>query len=526
MALMLLVGAFVVIWRSGSGLQWHALPLVVAALLFLPWIQFLVGLLPFAGQAWLSSGYLLGFLLALLIGARWESVGPGQLMVSLITAIGLAAIASVGLQLYTWSGLSSGGALGILALGDIGARQSANLGQPNQLATLLTWGLLACFWAYLRGKLSATASIFTAAYLVLGLALTQSRMGFLSASVVLLAIWLWRRLWPSCLVPWTATGLYAFLLGCPALFRFLDAALLLGHDTNYVRLEQQSELRLGASRLFLQAIVERPFFGYGWTEVAAAQIAVADQFPGLSGIFAHSHNLLLDLALWIGLPLGLLVMAALFRWFWLALRAIRRPDEAVVYLMLVVIGIHAFVEFPLQYAYFLIPVGLFMGTLNVNLGVRVIWTSPKWLLAGLWLTVAISLGVTLRDYARVDASYTTLRLEQGLLGQGRPPMGGPPDVWVLTHMREWIKIARYKAHENMTRQELDEMVVMTTSYPSLSSAYRLASALALNERPVEARAWLVKICLFTDDHGCSLAKRTWETESQNAPALEAIDWPK
>lgn len=523
---MVLIGALPVLWRTHSRLKWHGLSCLVAVLVLLPWIQFSLGLIPFAGQAWISSCYLMGFLLALLVGARWQMGSPDQLVIGLFSAVGLAAIVSVGLQLYTWLNLSEGGALGLWALGDVGNRPSANLGQPNQLATLLIWGLLACFWAYSHRVLSAASAIFTASFLLLGLALTQSRTGLLAASAVLLAVWVWRSLWPSRVLPLVASSLFLYLLICPTLLRWLKGALLLGQDEVYVMNQQSVVQRLSAWRLFAQAILERPMFGYGWSETTSAQMAVADQFPSLGGVFSHSHNLFLDLALWTGIPIGALIGVVLIRWFWLRFRALRQGDDAILLLVVGVVGIHALLEFPLQYAYFLIPAGLIMGILNVRTGARVLWTSTRWVLGAVWLAAAIGLGVTIRDYARVDASYIKLRLEQGLLGQGRPPLGGPPDVWVLTQMREWIRMQRYKVHPKMSQQELDEMVVMTTWYPSLSSAYRLATALALNARPDEARAWLGKICQFTDDRECSLAQRTWEVESQNSPSMGAIAWPR
>jgi hypothetical protein len=521
-----LLGALAVLIRTRSALNWHALPCLVAGLVFLPWVQYFLGLLPYAGQAWMSSAYLLGFLLALLVGARWEQASPDQLAHALFTAIGMAAIASVGLQLYSWLGLSDSGAMGMWSLGVTGGRPYANLGQPNQLATLLLWGLIACLWAYLRRAISGATAVFVVAFLLLGLALTQSRAGFLSLTVILGAVWFWRGLWSSRLVPRVALGLYIYFLTCSPLLRWLNAALLLGQDDLYLIVQRQGDLRLSAWRLFVQAIVDRPWLGYGWTDVSSAQMAVADQFSGLGGIFQQSHNLFLDLMLWTGVPIGLLITGILVRWFWRRLRAVRQPEDVALFLLLTVVGIHALVEFPLQYAYFLLPIGLVMGILNVRLGARVVASTPYGILSGLWLSAALVVGVTVRDYAHVDASYTLLRLEQSIIGQGRGTMGGPPDVWVLTQLREWILVTRYKAREGMSQQELAQLAMLTRTNPSLSLAYRLATALALNNRPGEARAWLGRICKFTDEEKCRLAQDTWARESPNDPRTAAIRWPK
>ena len=44
--------------------------------------------------------------------------------------------------------------------------------------------------------------------------------------------------------------------------------------------------------------------------------------------------------------------------------------------------------------------------------------------------------------------------------------------------------------------------------------------------PDEARAWLARICKFTDEKECRLAQKTWEKESPNDPRTAAIQWPK
>ena len=101
-------------------------------------------------------------------------------------------------------------------------------------------------------------------------------------------------------------------------------------------------------------------------------------------------------------------------------------------------------------------------------------------------------------------------------------MGGPPDVWALTQLREWIVVARYKAHPGMSQRELTEMTVMTHVYPAVDLIYKLATALALNGQPDEARVWLRKICKVADESQCRLGQRSWAQDSRMA----AIQWPK
>ncbi len=526
MATLTLIGGIIFVVRARAHVEWHFLSCVAVGLVILPWLQWAAGLLPYVGQAWISSSYLLGFSLALLVGAFWERASPGQLAHGLFFAIGLAAVASVGLQLFSWLRLADGGALGLMALGQAGGRPAANLGQPNQLATFLVWGLMACLWGYLHRRLGHASAAIVAIFLLLGLSLTQSRTGLLVVSCLLGIVWMYRHLWPSRRMSLVATGLYLGYLAFTPLLRWLYALLLLGQEGVQLRLQQSGESRLQAWQLFVGALFERPVFGYGWTEVTAAQLTVAEKFPSLESIFSHSHNLFLDLLLWSGIPVGLTLIGTLVVWFWNRATLVRQPQEAVLLMLLFSLGVHALLEFPVEYAYFLVPAGLIMGILNVRLKARVIFMTSRWPLVGLLLAGVLALGVTLRDYARVDESYGLLRLEQSLIGAGRSPLGGPPDVWLLTHLRDWIKLARTKPAKNMSPQALQELENAASAYPSLSSAYVLAKALALNGQPDKARSWLAKICKFTDSRDCRVAQRSWEREAFDDPRTLAIRFPR
>lgn len=163
-----------------------------------------------------------------------------------------------------------------------------------------------------------------------------------------------------------------------------------------------------------------------------------------------------------------------------------------------------------------------MGMLNIRLAMPVVANTSRWVLSSVWLAAAIIFGVTLRDYAQVDVSYGLLRLEQSIIGQGRPPMGGPPDVWALNQLRAWIVVTRYKPHAGMTQEELEKMTTITRLYPSLYLTYGLAVALTLNGRSEEAIVWLKKMCKIADKKQCSASQHRWEQDSR----LPAIQWPK
>lgn len=505
-----LMGALAVLLRVRAPLQWPTLACWVAPLVLLPWLQWLGGLLPWSGQAWISSVYLLGFLLALLAGRHWESACPGQLPQALLGAIVLAAVMSVGLQLGTWQQVIPNGPTDILSMGLSGNRPYANLGQPNLLATLLLWGLLGGLWAYVSGSLGHFSAALLAAFLLVGLAMTGSRMGWLALTALLAALWLWRGLWANSLLPWAATALYGWFLLCPVLLRRIDELSGAGTagDTWGPR-DLAGDIRLKAWRVFLEAVLERPWLGYGWTDLGVAQLAVAGRFESLGMRFGHAHNLVLDLVLWTGLPLGLLLTAVLAVWCWRKLRAVRQAQDAVLLLFVGIVGGHAMLELPLHHALFLLPTGLVMGVLDARMGLSPALTTPRWSLGLIALAAALALGATTRDYLRIEASYNALRLEQARIGLSTTPPWQAPEPWVLNAHAEWLRVARLELGTGMSRENLEAMENMTLIFPSPATLYRMATALALNQRPEDALGYVRKACQISEIATCQAILLTW-----------------
>jgi hypothetical protein len=108
-----------------------------------------------------------------------------------------------------------------------------------------------------------------------------------------------------------------------------------------------------------------PWVGIGPGELQFNQLLLMDHYKAV--LFASSaHNLLLDLLVMTGV-LG----TAGFAWFGIAwlLRIRKRPvspETAVILLLLASHGIHALLEFPEWYGFFLFPAAFLMGALETR----------------------------------------------------------------------------------------------------------------------------------------------------------------
>lgn len=521
MAAVLTLGAAALILRTSGPVVWHGVTLMVAALVLVPGLQYCFGLVLLSGTAWISGAYLLGLLLALLIGARWEANNPGQLADGLFLAIGTAALLSVGLQLDQWLALES---LDGLSMGKGHGRPFANFGQPNQLATFLLWGLLATAWGLLRRHIGLWTALLMMLYLLFGLALTQSQTAWLAVGLLVLVSWIWRRLWSDRRWPWLSSGLALYFAICVTCLERMNQLLLLGSVPGAAGMDRPSgALRQSIWSLFTDAALQSPWAGYGWNQLGLAQLAAALNHPSLEQLHAHAHNIFLDLVLSCGLPIGLAVSLYLVRWIWLRVRAARAAEDAVLVLFLLVIGLHAMLELPLHYAYFLLPVGLVMGALNVRLHAPTVLLAGRWTLILLWLTSAALLATLIRDYSRIETSYQELRFEQAPIKFAVP--GRPPDVLLLTQLREFIRLSRFEPTSGMIADDLDWMRRVAKTYPGTAAITKLATALALNGQPAEAQQWLRKVCKLESAMRCEGVRQYWADQSLKHAELAATPWP-
>lgn len=514
------IGGGLLLLRSRSPLPLHRLSLLAGALAVVPVMQWGAGLLPLAGLAWMATLYLLGFLVALVIGARSEQDHPELAASALLLAISAAAVASVGLQLHQW--LAPDPSLWVLPVQAM--RFYGNLGQPNQMATFQIWGLLGLGWFLQRGQISPPVALLLALLLLLGIALTQSRTAIVAIGMLVVMAIVWRRLWPSPRhVVVSAAGLATYFAACLLLVGPVSQALLLAAPHGSLERSWSGDTRWLAYRMFVEAILEKPWLGYGWATVGPAHLAVADQHPKLPFMFEHAHNLFLDLVLWLGLPLGLGVSVALAVWLARQLRSVAAPKDAILVMFVAVVGWHAMLELPLQYAYMLLPTALVMGVLQVRSRERVVLVCSRRMFIGLWLGTALLLGAVTRDYFLIEADVEALRFERTY--RIKAP-AQPPPVLVLSHLSDFIRLGRTGAKPGMTPEEIERTRLGAYWFPSPANLYLYTAALALNGRAEEARQMMRKTANVVGDGHYERMGRAWVSQIQGNKSLpgNVPDW--
>ena len=524
----LLVFSVASLIKIRSQQPWSYFAIGIAIISLVPVLQLASGQIKLLGTAWLSSLYLLGFLLAILTGARWQCARINELADALFLAVAVAAPLSVGLQLCQWLSVTEGCLCGASWASPVGTdfRKAANLGQPNQLSTLLLVAIVAFTWAWVRQTLSGSVVVFVTFFILIGLALTESRTGVLAISVMFLFAWYWRRLWPSRRAPYVATLLYIFFLSMFLAQSHVTQWLQLG-DTSSLIVRVKNESRLEIWALFLSAAAERPWLGYGWNQSAIAQVLFANDGTASTGsnvvATSYAHNLFIDLLLWLGIPIGISVSLALVGWLVQCIRHVRENLDALLVLCVVAMGVHAMLELPLYYAYFLLPLGLVIGMLGVRLNISAAFATSLRPVVCIWIVCSALYLAVVRDYFLLEQSYEELRLNTArIIGENTQT---PPDVFVLTQLQDLITVSRLEPKTGMSAVEVNLVTKVALVYPGEHYLLKLAAILTLNGQESKASYWLYKLCNLHGRESCDKGQLEWARLINQFPQLKQVEWP-
>lgn len=493
-----------------------------AGVAVVPAIQWQLGLVPFADDALLPAAYLIGAAL-LIVASRSMSAGrqPAYITGTAITLLG-AALASSGIAYAQWLQLETG--LWMEAM-PAGARVYGNLTQSNHLASLVLLGTLATLWLYETRRIGPWTGWTVWLVFAPVLALTASRTGWLlalllSAGLLVARTRLHLRLSP----PAVAAALLLVILFIVVL-PWLNQWLLLAPASATLESRLQGGLRWIHWQTLADAVGRAPWWGYGWYQVSAAQQAAAADHPATGEWLVHSHNLLLDVVIYNGLALGVLFFVGLCAWFGSRLRAVRSLDGAMALAGCAVLLVHALLEYPLHYLYFLMPMALLVGIVEAEHEPTRHAPQLGRLSIGVMLAGLVALAASIAiEYLEVEESWRRVQLKDaGYVTPGMEPT--PPDVTLLQGPREIIRFQLTEAREGMSPEELDWMLAVRKRYAQPGAFIRYAVAAGLNGRPDDARQSLVLLCKIWGDVFCDRARKSWPDYQTRHSALQAIAFP-
>lgn len=335
---------------------------------------------------------------------------------------------------FLWGLLGAGVLSGVISLiqvfapdwsgGDLIARSGlpgravGNLRQPNHLASLLLWSAIATLGLLELRRLTRAAGAMVSVFLIFGVVLSGSRTGALGA----LVMGAWglgdRRLSTASRMILMATpliyalewaGLWAWAHGAGHVFGAERSLGLSGGDISSSRFSIWSN----AWRLAAQ----EPWLGTGFGEFNLAWTLT--QLPDRPvAFFDHTHNLPLQLIVELGWPLATALLALLlfalhraWRRAWLAYGD-QGVSQRTAFMLVATICLHSMLEYPLWYAYFLLPAAFAWGyALTARNAPSPAASVDEPRVDRPWTVLALGLGMTLfaavaaLDYYRIAIIY-------------------------------------------------------------------------------------------------------------------------
>ncbi|WP_347247359.1 Wzy polymerase domain-containing protein [Thermomonas sp.] len=484
------------------------------------WIQRTAGLLMYGGDAWLVTLYLGLFVLAVTAGGTMAS-GPdgGTWRTGLLIAVLLAGVISAGIVLMQW--LWANPLVVFAQEAAPGDRPYASLGQPNHASTLLFLALCCALQLNRDRAVRPIGAVLATLLLTFAMVLTQSRTGIVQWLVLLL--WcLWARDAAGNNRPWR-WGVLVLALGITewALMPWLQESLYLpGAARDLVN--SDSSGRIALWRAFADAMVQRPWFGWGWLQSGWAQQAVAACHPGLLVYFGYTHLLPLDLMLWLGVPLGVVISGLLAWGLWPHLS--RRGSGRAGYWLVAVlgIGVHAMLEYPLAYLYFLVPAGLMLGMMDALQPARSAVRLPRPAFLVSWVFLVSLSVVVLHDIVVASTAYTEVRFAEARIGSRRtpPPL---PDMWVLDQLDAFVRLRATGSTQPVSDGVLHESRKVVLRQPILWVSVRYAQLLAVSGRHGEAAREQQRLCDINGPQQCALWSESWG-EWRQAHALDVPEF--
>ncbi|HEY3597276.1 MAG TPA: Wzy polymerase domain-containing protein [Paraburkholderia sp.] len=255
-------------------------------------------------------------------------------------------------------------------------RPFGNMAQANHLASYIAFAMAGAMFLVQTRRLNVVVWGALSAIYSLGFALTVSRGPWLQTGVIVVAgFWMAfaemrrdpvrRRGNREWLIPFALAVLFVVV---NALVRWANVRYDLGLAVSAAdRFREAGQIapRLALWKYGWTMFQTHPLLGVGWGEFPRFEFDLAKQLGNVE-IANNSHNIFIDLLAKTGLIGVGIVLLGLGAWF---IRVLRVPHTAARVFGLAMIGVlvmHALVEYPQQYMFFLLPAMFVFGLLEAK----------------------------------------------------------------------------------------------------------------------------------------------------------------
>jgi O-antigen ligase len=376
---------------------------------------------------WLGGGYLLASFIAVHTGYGFVRAGLGEKALrwgaAALIVGGLFAVFCQVVQLFHMEPKFSPFVVAYNVA--IERRPFGNMAQANHLATYIAFATAGALYLVQTRRLPVIVWLVLSAIFSAGLALTVSRGPWLQMGVIVVA-GLWMAFIqgrstvaddpdaPASHAARSKTRAWLIPIVLLVLFFAVNAAIRWANLRYQLELGQSAAERMQdanqiAPRLALwkygwTMFLTHPLLGVGWGEFPLHQFEFVRELGGVE-IANNSHDIFIDLLAKTGLLGMAILLFSVVCWLVRVLRAPHTPARIFALSLLGVLMMHALVEYPQQYMFYLMPAMLIFGLLETR---PLRWVSRSFSY-GLYVVLVVlglaSLYPILRDYNRSEVLY-------------------------------------------------------------------------------------------------------------------------
>jgi len=376
---------------------------------------------------WLGGGYLLASFIAVHTGYGFVRAGLGEKALrwgaAALIVGGLFAVFCQVVQLFHMEPKFSPFVVAYNVA--IERRPFGNMAQANHLATYIAFATAGALYLVQTRRLPVIVWLVLSAIFSAGLALTVSRGPWLQMGVIVVA-GLWMAFiqgrstmaddpdGPASRAGRNKTRAWLIPIVLLVLFFAVNAAIRWANLRYQLELGQSAAERMQdanqiAPRLALwkygwTMFLTHPLLGVGWGEFPLHQFEFVRELGGVE-IANNSHDIFIDLLAKTGLLGMAILLFSVVCWLVRVLRAPHTPARIFALSLLGVLMMHALVEYPQQYMFYLMPAMLIFGLLETR---PLRWVSRSFSYG--FYAVLVVLGLAslypiLRDYNRSEVLY-------------------------------------------------------------------------------------------------------------------------
>ncbi|MDW5441077.1 PglL family O-oligosaccharyltransferase [Polaromonas sp. SM01] len=404
-------------------------------------------------------------------------------------------------------------------------RPGANFGQANHLGTLLVMGAASLIYLDQRFGISRPVILLLSLLLLVGMGISESRTGLLSGLILCFWWFARRQVFIRALRwPWVVIGVLALLTSMwvwPTLITHIQEAGPLPEGGGGT-INTTAGVRVEVWQQLWEAVWIKPWLGWGLLGVPTAHNAVLHSYSN-SLPFSYAHNVILDMAIGMGLPLTVFALCALGVWGGRRVRSVQTVASWYAVGLLIPFAIHSLLEYPFAYAYLLVPALLAIGMLEQNYalpaGKKI---SRKVLVGGLIIFGSLLAWVGV-EYLEIEEDFRVARFES--LNVGQTPVGYErPNIVLLTQLRAMVAATRTTPRPHMSHEEIDLLRTATLRFPWVAVQNCYALSLALNGSPQEAVRQLKVMRAMHGEKAYEGIKAKWtELANTTYPQLKALE---